>query len=155
VRSIATLGSLWITRSQCYLHTHLPVRSFFFFPFLSTDSRQPTAHPSISPVAILVVGTSQRTKTFYQEGRCMLGGGFEPSIWWVWTGYKGWWGQGYFGNDLCLKRLVQHTWPNFHLNWRVSGWMIFIATRWQVWEAHLTILVHWGVNHHPVDKTGE
>jgi len=22
-------------------------------------------------------------------------------------------------------------------------------------EAHLTILVHWGVNHHPVDKTGE
>jgi hypothetical protein len=58
-------------------------RQIFFFPFLSTDSRQPTAYPSISSVAILVVGTSQRKKTFYQEFRCMLRGGFELGIWWV------------------------------------------------------------------------
>jgi hypothetical protein len=101
----------------------------FYFSF----HRFTSAHcPPLNFSGSYIGGTSQRTKTFYQEGRCMLLGGFEPSIWWVWTGYKGWWGQGYFGNDLCLKRHVQHMWPNFHLNWRVSGWMVFIATRWQI-----------------------
>jgi hypothetical protein len=96
VRSIATLGSLWITRSQCYLHTHLPVglthheqeqdECFFYFTFLSTDSRQPTAHPSISLVAILVVPRRGRRRSTKKEDACCAGGlnrvfgGFEPDI---------------------------------------------------------------------------
>jgi hypothetical protein len=51
-------------------------RLTFFFSF--SFRRFTSAHPSISPVAILVAGTSQRTKTFYGEGRCMLHEGFEP-----------------------------------------------------------------------------
>jgi len=66
----------------------------------------------------------------------------------------GWWGGGIFERKKALKGHMQCMWPTFRPNKRVTGRKVNFATRWQVREGHLTILVHWGVNRHPMDKTG-
>jgi hypothetical protein len=70
------------------------------------------------------------------------------------TSMKAVWDRGILGRKNALNGHVQRTWPIFCPNRRVSGRKVKLATRWQVREGHLTILVHWRVNRHPVNKTG-
>jgi len=69
------------------------------------------------------------------------------------TSMKAVWDGGILGRKNVLNGHMQRTMLTFYPNRRVSGQKVKLATRWQVREGHLTILVHWGVNRHPVDKT--
>jgi hypothetical protein len=42
----------------------------------------------------------------------------------------------------------------FRSNRRATGRKVIFATRWQVQEGHLLILVHWGAYRQTVDKIG-
>jgi hypothetical protein len=73
----------------------------------------------------------------------------------AYTSMKAVWDGGILGRKNALNGHVQRTMLTFCPNRRVSGRKVKLARRWQVREGHLTILVHWGVNRHPVDKTWE
>jgi len=93
VRSTATLGSLWITRSQCYSHTHLPVGlthheqeqdGFFFFRRLMSV-HYPTLNLSGSYIGCWYLIEDEdvlpRRKTHATRwGLNWVFGGFEPDI---------------------------------------------------------------------------
>jgi hypothetical protein len=96
MRSTATLGLLWITRSQCYSHTHLPVGlthheqeqdRFFFFLFFPPINVSPLPIPQfLRWLYWLLVPRRGRRRSTKNFDACCAGalnwvfGGFEPDI---------------------------------------------------------------------------